>query len=119
LRLEAEAEGLPISVSPSSSSPADSSSPTTPERSRTRSPPPSLSRSNNVTRRGRAYPSMGKLGLLFAMTMVAPAHSVSIHGIIYQFSSPPVRILLFFAALMADGCSHCRRQSRGGCVCSL
>ena len=99
LRLEAEAEGLPISVSPSSSSPADSSSPTTPERSRTRSPPPSLSRSNNVTRRGRAGAGT-KLGLLFAMTMIAPAHSISIHGIIYQFSSPPVRVLLFFAALM-------------------
>jgi hypothetical protein len=34
------------------------------------------------------------------MTMVAPAHSVSVHGIIHQFSSPPVRVLLFFAALM-------------------
>ena len=34
------------------------------------------------------------------MTMVAPAHSISVHGVIYQLSSPPVRILLFFAALM-------------------
>jgi hypothetical protein len=59
------------------------------------------------------------------MTMVAPAHSISVHGIIYQFSSPPVRVLLFFAALMVaviavvkvvEGVSALNDPGRGGTI---
>jgi hypothetical protein len=35
--------------------------------------------------------------------MIAPANSLSVHGIIHQFSSPPVRLLMFFAALVVAG----------------
>jgi hypothetical protein len=57
------------------------------------------------------------------MTMVAPAHSISVHGIFCQFASPPVRVLLFFAALLlaviavvkvVEGMSDLSDQGRGG-----
>jgi hypothetical protein len=35
--------------------------------------------------------------------MVAPADSLSVHGVIRQFSSPPVRLFMFLAALVVAG----------------